>query len=112
MRGKITLKELKAPILKSEKKITKLCQFLMNTRINRLNNIINLFFTSIAVKCPCTGKIANGIHRGSRTLGGTTTITCNAGFKASGTATLNCVNGKWDSPVPQCIGELTWAGFH
>ena len=64
------------------------------------------------MKCPCTGKIANGVHRGSRALGGTKTITCNAGFKVSGTATLNCVNGKWDSPVPQCIGELTWVGFH
>ena len=33
------------------------------------------------------------------------TITCNAGFKASGTATLNCVNGKYDAAVPQCIGK-------
>lgn len=33
------------------------------------------------------------------------TITCNAGFKASGTATLNCVNGKYDAAVPQCVGK-------
>lgn len=33
------------------------------------------------------------------------TITCNAGFRASGTATLNCVNGKYDAAVPQCIGK-------
>ena len=35
------------------------------------------------------------------------TISCNAGFKASSTATLNCVGGKWDAPVPQCIGKNT-----
>ena len=64
------------------------------------------------MKCPCTGKIANGRHSGSRALGATMTIICNAGFKVSGTATLNCVNGKWDSPVPQCIGKLTCAGFN
>ena len=34
-------------------------------------------------------------------------ITCNTGFRASGTKTLNCVNGKWDSPVPQCVGKIT-----
>lgn len=34
-------------------------------------------------------------------------ITCNTGFRASGTKSLNCVNGKWDSPVPQCIGKIT-----
>ena len=33
------------------------------------------------------------------------TITCNAGFEASGTATINCVNGKWDAAVPQCVGK-------
>ena len=34
-------------------------------------------------------------------------ITCNTGFRISGTKTLNCVNGKWDSPVPQCVGKIT-----
>ncbi|XP_067041101.1 sushi, von Willebrand factor type A, EGF and pentraxin domain-containing protein 1-like [Acropora muricata] len=56
-----------------------------------------------AVRCPCTGKIANGRHSGSRLHGGSTSITCNTGFRISGTKTLNCVNGKWDSPVPQCV---------
>jgi len=64
-----------------------------------------LYVTSTAVMCPCTGKIANGQHSGSRSHGGVMKITCNAGFKASGTATLNCVNGKWDAAVPQCIGK-------
>ena len=59
------------------------------------------------MRCPCTGKIANGGHSGSRLHGGTTSITCNTGFRISGTKTLNCVNGKWDSPVPQCIGKIT-----
>ena len=60
-----------------------------------------------AVRCPCTGKIANGTHSGSRLHGGTMSITCNTGFRTSGTNTLNCVNGKWDSPVPQCVGKIT-----
>lgn len=64
-----------------------------------------LYVTSTAVKCPCTGKIANGQHSGSRSHGGVMTITCDAGFKATGTTTLNCVNGKWDAAVPQCIGK-------
>lgn len=66
------------------------------------------FVASKAVNCPSTGTIANGNYSGSRLLGGQTTITCNDGFKASGTATLNCVDGKWDAPVPLCVGKLTW----
>ncbi|PFX17574.1 Sushi, von Willebrand factor type A, EGF and pentraxin domain-containing protein 1 [Stylophora pistillata] len=56
-----------------------------------------------ALKCPCPGKIAHGLYSGSRKLGGKITIHCGTGFKASGTATLNCVGGKWDALVPQCI---------
>ncbi|XP_068719046.1 sushi, von Willebrand factor type A, EGF and pentraxin domain-containing protein 1-like [Montipora capricornis] len=55
------------------------------------------------VKCPCTGKIPNGGHSGSRLPGGTMTIACRTGFKTNGSPTLNCVNGKWDAAVPQCI---------
>lgn len=58
-----------------------------------------------ALKCPCPGKIAHGKYSGSRVLGSKMTIHCDNGYKASGTATLNCVGGKWDALVPQCIGE-------
>jgi len=33
------------------------------------------------------------------------TIYCDPGYEASSTATLNCVDGKWDGPVPQCMGK-------
>jgi len=56
-----------------------------------------------ALKCPCPGKIAHGKYGGSRALGGKMTIYCDSGYEASSTATLNCVDGKWDAPVPQCI---------
>lgn len=61
---------------------------------------------SPVLKCPCPGKIAHGKYSGSRALGGKMTIHCDPGYKASRTATLNCVGGKWDGLVPQCIGKL------
>ena len=58
-----------------------------------------------ALHCPNPGPIAHGTVQGSFGHGSSVTITCHAGFRLNGAASLRCHAGKWNARIPMCEGR-------
>lgn len=75
--------------------------------------------SSAVVNCSDPGLVENGVRQsGLRypevfSYGVAVAIHCKRGFYLLGSALLTCQHdGRWDRPIPRCLGTHAWAWFH